>query len=77
METIKNVVASVNEGVANMAQSAQEALGTVHDKVEGQTACPAALQLIWLDLLWLLVSCPLPQQHPAEQQSCLDWCLLC
>jgi hypothetical protein len=33
METIKNVVASVNEGVANMAQSAQEALGTVHDKV--------------------------------------------
>lgn len=33
METVKNVVASVNEGVANVAKSAQEALGTVHDKV--------------------------------------------
>lgn len=33
METVKNVVASVNEGVASMAKSAQEALGTVHDKV--------------------------------------------
>lgn len=33
METVKNVVASVNEGVASMAQSAQESLGTVHDKV--------------------------------------------
>ena len=32
MDTIKNVVASVNEGVASMAQSAQQALGTVHDK---------------------------------------------
>jgi hypothetical protein len=33
METVKNIVASVNEGVAGMAQSAQEVLGTVHDKV--------------------------------------------
>jgi len=33
METVKNVVASVNEGVASVAKSAQEALGTVHDKV--------------------------------------------
>jgi hypothetical protein len=33
MDTIKNVVASVNEGIASAAQSAQEALGTTHDKV--------------------------------------------
>lgn len=35
METVKNIVSSVNEGVANMAASAQEALGGVHDKVGG------------------------------------------
>ncbi len=33
METVKNIVSSVNEGVASMAKSAQESLGTVHDKV--------------------------------------------
>jgi hypothetical protein len=37
METIKNVVASVNEGVANLAQSTQEAMGTVHDKVDASS----------------------------------------
>lgn len=31
-ETIKNVVAAVNEGAASVAARAQEALGTVHDK---------------------------------------------
>jgi hypothetical protein len=31
-DTLKNVVAAVNEGVANVAERAQEALGTVHDK---------------------------------------------
>lgn len=31
-ETIKNIVAAVNEGVASVAERAQEALGTVHDK---------------------------------------------
>lgn len=41
METIKNVVASVNEGVANLAQSAQEAMGTVHDKVGGSSLAAA------------------------------------
>lgn len=32
METVKNAVAAVNEGVASIAQSAAESLGTVHDK---------------------------------------------
>lgn len=80
METVKNVVASVNQGVANLAQSAQEAMGTVHDKVEGSSLRAACAEP---DLACSAVStvfcghacmgiCLLPQQHPAEQQRCPD-----
>lgn len=36
MDTLKKVVQNVNEGAADMAKAAQDALGGVHDKVGGQ-----------------------------------------
>lgn len=69
METVKNVVASVNEGVAAVAGKAAEALGTVQDKV----SCPC----IHLTAVATTSSCRFGLKTPAAVVccACMDACI--